>query len=423
MYVYKMLCLNRFREYKRLINNMLLPLLSLALIVGFIGYQMIVSFFPVLLRVEKFNVRAYYGIILFLVFYSGYCCFIKIKPAITVKPASLFFLSQNRLNKLMCIKFTGIILKHFIFVLFFAFCINGINFNRYFYLTIISVFCVLNAGCLLRWKIYHKGKRTWQDAGIWLLLWSSAMLLITQPYIIIVTAGVWISMVLYDFLALKLNIVKYEDEMQFAEKILVAQNYNNTVLLNQYAKEKKVRYLPKREKISKMMSRTPLVWKAKTSIYRLSKDLIIIGAVLFVIALSIYKIPFFWSMPFLEQKEIRYILLIGSIFAVFQLTLQSMLRQLDSILEKAKDGLFIPVSEKQIIKQFTEIPVMIIGGESLVLALIMQSSLFQILSGCVVLMAVTVFVFWMDVKHKGLLSKGYFILSIAIFIASLIISI
>lgn len=64
MYVYKMLCLN---------------------------------------SVENFNVRAYYGIILFLAFYSGYCCFIKIKPAITVKPASIFFLSENRLNKLMCI--------------------------------------------------------------------------------------------------------------------------------------------------------------------------------------------------------------------------------------------------------------------------------------------------------------------------------
>lgn len=85
--------------------------------------------------------------------------------------------------------------------------------------------------------------------------------------------------------------------------------------------------------------------------------------------------------------------------------------------------MFIPVSEKQIIKQFTAIPVMIIGGESLVLALILQSSLFQILAGCAALMVVTVFVFWLDVKHKGLLSKGYFILSIAIFISSLIISI
>lgn len=423
MYIYRMLCLNKIREYKRLINNMLFPLLSLALIAGFIGYQMIVLFFPILQEVESFNVRIYYGIILVLAICSGYCCFIKTEPVINVKPSSIFFLSENRLNKLMYVKFMGLAVKHFILALFLTICINGVNFNRNFYSTIMSVFCVLNAGCLLRWKIYHKGKRTWQDAGIWFLLWVPTMLLNVRPYVVMVTVGVWVSMVLYDLFALKLNVVKYEDEMQFTEKILVAQNYNNTMLLNQYAKEKKVRYLPKGKNVPKLLSRMPLIWKAKTSSYRLSKDFIMVGVVLFVVSLSIYKTPFFWSMPFLEQKEIRYFLLIGSIFAIFQLTLQSMLRQLDSILEKAQDGLFIPLSEKQIIKQFTAIPVLVIGGESLMLAFIMQSSILQILIGCTVLVVVTVLVFWLHVKHKELLSKGYFILSIAIFTSSLIISI
>ncbi len=100
-----------------------------------------------------------------------------------------------------------------------------------------------------------------------------------------------------------------------------------------------------------------------------------------------------------------------------------MLRQLDSILEKVQDGLFIPISQKQIIKQFTAIPVMIIGGESLVLAFIMQSNVFQILTGCVILVIITILVFWLDVKHKELLSKGYFVLSVAVFIVSLIISV
>lgn len=422
MYVYKMLCLNRLRECRRLITNMLLPVLSLAFMAGFIGYQTIVLLFPVLLRAEKFNVKAWHGLILLLTAYSGYCCFIRTKPVITVKPASIFFLSESRLNKLIHIKLMGISLKHFILAFFLTVCISGMQFDRMFYLTMISVFCVLNAGCLLRWKVYHKGKRAWLDAGIWCLLCFPAMLLSICPYVAILTAGVWSLMALYDLFALKLNLVKYEDEMQFAEKILAAQNYNNTVLLNQYAKEKKVRYLSRGKKASKLLLRAPLVWKAGTSICRLSKDFIIAGAVLFAIGPAIYKIPFFWSMPFLEQKEIRSFLLIGSVFAIFQLTLQSMMRQSDSILEKARDGLFIPIPQKQIIKQFTAIPVMVIGGESLALALIMQSSIFQILTGCVLLMIITVLAFWLDVKHKELLSKGYFVLSAAIFIVSLVIS-
>ena len=249
------------------------------------------------------------------------------------------------------------------------------------------------------------------------------MLINIHPLAIIAPIGIWLALALFDFLILELNTAKYEEEMRFREKILVAQNYNNTVLLNQYAKEKKVRYLPQSQNVSKLLSRNPLIWKAKTSIYRLSKDLIAIGVVLFGISLSIYKIPLFWSLPFLEQKETRHFLLIGSIFAIFQLTLQSMLKQSDSILEKAKDGLFIPLPEKQIIKQFTAVPVMMIGTESLLLAIIMQNKALQIIIGCIAMTTVTAFIFWLDVKHKALLAKGYFALNIIVFIVSLIISI
>ena len=69
--------------------------------------------------------------------------------------------------------------------------------------------------------------------------------------------------------------------------------------------------------------------------------------------------PFYWTLPFLQQEEIRYMLLLGSIFAVFRLTLRSMVQQLDSILEKATDGLFIPISENRIVKQFMVIPITI----------------------------------------------------------------
>ena len=57
-------------------------------------------------------------------------------------------------------------------------------------------------------------------------------------------------MLVYDFGVLEINALKYEDEMQFLEKVRIAQNFNNTVLLNQYAKEKMVRYLQRKNKVS-----------------------------------------------------------------------------------------------------------------------------------------------------------------------------
>ena len=56
-------------------------------------------------------------------------------------------------------------------------------------------------------------------------------------------------MLVYDFCILEINALKYEDEMQFLEKVRIAQNFNNTVLLNQYAKEKMVRYLQRKNKV------------------------------------------------------------------------------------------------------------------------------------------------------------------------------
>lgn len=47
----------------------------------------------------------------------------------------------------------------------------------------------------------------------------------------------------------------------------------------------------------------------------------------------------------------------------------------------------------------------------------------QILAGCAILAAIIPLAFWIDISHKELLVKGYFILSVVIFIASLIISI
>jgi hypothetical protein len=229
-------------------------------------------------------------------------------------------------------------------------------------------------------------------------------------------------MLVYDFGVLEINALKYEDEMQFLEKVRIAQNFNNTVLLDQYAKEKTVRYLQRKNKVSNFLCHFPLIWKAQISIYRLGRNWIIMGMILFAICLGIYKMPFCWTLPFLQQEEIRYMLWLGSIFAVFRLTLRSMVQQLDSILEKATDGLFIPISENQIVKQFMVIPITIVCGEGIIMAFVVNSGIVQILLGCAILICATVLNFWLEVKYKDFLVKKDFILSIAIFLGALILT-
>ena len=84
--------------------------------------------------------------------------------------------------------------------------------------------------------------------------------------------------------------MKYEDEMRFEEKILSAQNYNQMVLLNSYAKEKKLRNIKGRKKLSKIGSKYPLLWKSAVSVFRLNKGIIIAGILIFGITFTIYKL-------------------------------------------------------------------------------------------------------------------------------------
>ena len=87
----------------------------------------------------------------------------------------------------------------------------------------------------------------WEQKGTHEAVSYTHLLVISLKYFfmcIIIDIGIWMYMLVYDFGVLEINALKYEDEMQFLEKVRIAQNFNNTVLLDQYAKEKMVRYLP-----------------------------------------------------------------------------------------------------------------------------------------------------------------------------------
>ena len=266
----KLLCVNKIRETKRLIENMLIPILSLVVAAAVVGYQIVINFFPIIRKINACNLRICYLVFGFLILYSFGVCFINVKPAIIIKPASLFFIREKRIRQMISIKYIGLTLKDIIFSIILSACINGIHLNRNFLFILLIIFLLLNTTNLMRWKIYHANQR--RDIGIWLLF--SIILVISLKYFFmcIIDIGIWMYMLVYDFGVLEINALKYEDEMQFLEKVRIAQNFNNTVLLNQYAKEKTVRYLQRKNKVSNFLCHFPLIWKAQISIYRLGRN-------------------------------------------------------------------------------------------------------------------------------------------------------
>ncbi|RHV73949.1 hypothetical protein DXB02_17940 [Blautia sp. OF11-22] len=94
----KLLCVNKIRETKRLIENMLIPILSLVVAAAVVGYQIVINFFPIIWKINACNLRICYLVFGFLILYSFGVCFINVKPAIIIKPASLFFIQEKRIS-------------------------------------------------------------------------------------------------------------------------------------------------------------------------------------------------------------------------------------------------------------------------------------------------------------------------------------
>lgn len=164
----KLLCVNKIRETKRLIENMLIPILSLVVAAAVVGYQIVINFFPIIRKINACNLRICYLVFGFLILYSFGVCFINVKPAIIIKPASLFFIQEKRIRQMISIKYIGLTLKDIIFSIILSACINGIHLNRNFLFILLIIFLLLNTTNLMRWKIYHANQR--RDIGIWLLV-------------------------------------------------------------------------------------------------------------------------------------------------------------------------------------------------------------------------------------------------------------
>lgn len=104
----KLLCVNKIRETKRLIENMLIPILSLVVAAAVVGYQIVINFFPIIRKINACNLRICYLVFGFLILYSFGVCFINVKPAIIIKPVSLFFIQEKKIRQMISIKYIGL---------------------------------------------------------------------------------------------------------------------------------------------------------------------------------------------------------------------------------------------------------------------------------------------------------------------------
>lgn len=413
MYIYKMLLINRFREYKRLISNLFIPVITVLIGAVWLGWVSIPYIILHLNNIRTVNREGLHFIEAALAVYSACSCLYHVKPLIVMKPMSLHLFSEAQTAKMLRLKYLGISFKNFIAALFLTAFTGGIHRNMELFIIAANLFLFLEITSNLKWWSYHKEKAVIGRVVIFLTVSFLALHFSDRIYLAaMANAILWLITFYHAFGHMELNRIKYWDEMLLAEKVLSAQNHNNTVLLNSYAKEKSLRRISGTRKMLKLWRKYPLVWKSGLSVFRLERTRIV-GAVLISLAcFAGYMMPCFWTLPFLEIKEMRYLLLFWGMLILYQLPIQCMLHQMGGLIDKAKDGLFLPLTKRGIFLQFTIIPVVVVFVLDMIAAAILKSGFMKFMILAFLMAGLTAGIFYLELTRKDFLRKVYFLINI-----------
>lgn len=423
MDIIRWLVLNRIREYKRLITNLFMPLISLLIVAGIMLYEMYVYLLPALYKMKNINEKTLNVVCAFFVVYGFYACVFRNHPIVNLKPMTLYLFDEPKCQKLIQMNYIGKFLKHLLSCLFLSCCITGLPLNANTLYIFSTLLLYMESIKWSEWIFYQK-ETSKKEIIKRMVSWSiMSGLFVVNANIrsgILLALEIIIAAVIYSNAQSRLSInwPKYEEEMKFQDKLLTAQNYNHTVLLSQYSKEKKLRKISHKSHFRIVLKRYPIIWKATTSICRLNMEMIIAGVAVFLMTVAIYFVPFLWKIPLLDQLSIRYMLLMIGMLFMYQISIQSMMKQLDSVIEKEKAGLFIPLSNTKLIAQFTIIPAIVILFLTIIASLVLSSGIIQTVIAGSVMQGIVWLSFYLRIEKKELFKKIYFVVSICILIAS-----
>ena len=100
---------------------------------------------------------------------------------------------------------------------------------------------------------------------------------------------------------------------------------------------------------------------------------------------------------------------------LYQMSVQMFTQQLGDLMEKQKDGLYIPLSVNQIVIQFSVVPTIILLILTVTLSILLKSQIYMSIIFFFTIWAYTLFIMFMTVKNQQLLRKIYVILSVVVF--------
>ena len=311
---------------------------------------------------------------------SGFRVLVKKQPIITMNAATLNYLYYTEhFKQILTIKYLLSFIKNIMLTSIIAGFISGFQadaiFVRYFFLICGYMFL----GILLSWSRYHSVCTKAQLLIIICYIITSAVFLMESGTISIilnyVLALIWIYYVIFK---LKLNLTKYSKNLAFIDEHNSAASQYDLVKMTQLAAENEAK---KRRKFFlyhfPLRKNTAVFYKCIIELIRMGKSIWGVLIFLLLVGFLFYRTPIFFLVPIFGEVEALVEKLSVLVVIMVYLNIGEILtKQADTLLEKHKQGLFIPMEKGGIILSYFVASILIFAVITIFAGLIFESKIF-----------------------------------------------
>lgn len=352
--VYGAIIKHKLRTTMGMLKHFWPSFLGLLFGVAFFGYQLFVVVMGIGIRTAPEPQYVFY-LLCACVLLNGYRVLFRQTPAIRVNAATLHFLYHTSyFRKILIAEYLWSLIKNMLAALLFAGLIRGFQYDSLFLWNFLLLSGYLYSGILLSWiRYHHHGKLRWVMIACY--LFASVGLLANIDavrFTLIGSVAVWT--IYYVFFKLRhLNLVKYRRDIAFSDKNASSASQYNMAEMSQLAAEhnanRKRRFLLYQLPLKR---NNTIFFKCFMETVRAGNRIWILLLAFLLIGVLIYRTPIFTGIPVIGDSTGAAPIAILLIMTAYANIGEMLKKQLNTLLAKHRQGLFLPVGHLQVVSSY-----------------------------------------------------------------------
>lgn len=307
---------------------------------------------------------------------GGYRILIRQTPAIRVNAATLHFLYNTAFyREVLAAEYIWSLLKNMLAALLLAGLIHGFRYDLLCFRDFLLLSGYLYSGILLSWIYYHgAGGRRWAAVCCYML--SSIGLAVSISAVrFALIGGVSVWAVYYVFSGtMRCNIIKYRRDIAYIDANTASASQYDRARMSQIAADynanRKRRFLLYHLPVKK---NNAVFFKCLIETIRAGNRIWIILLALLLAGTVIYRTTIFAGIPVIGDPAMAAPIGILLIMTVYANIGEILKKHLDTLLEKHRQGLFLPVGIRRVLKSYILLGSMMNLALTILVGLLMRS--------------------------------------------------